>query len=179
MSRKLDAGTQFSAPLLLTGHVLHHRLAAIAEAGSLHRRHAERAAAFVHDYRRQGLAFSGCGDEHARVAHAGELVEDGPEVLQAPDVRLVDPHIRRFPPRGPPLGGGHAGRRPRATVARPALPVVPACRARHVPGPDRPEQVRLAWGALHAHAGLFRALIIWPDRGSAALKRGVDNHSGR
>ena len=58
------------------GHVLEHLLAAVPEAGRLHRHALERAAELVDDEGGQGLAFHVLGHEHDRRAGAGDLFED-------------------------------------------------------------------------------------------------------
>ena len=61
--------------------VFQHRLAAIAEARSLHRRGLQRAAQLVHDQRRQRFAFDFFGDDQQRLAHLGDLLENRQQIL--------------------------------------------------------------------------------------------------
>src|SRR5215471_9952820 len=57
--------------------VLHHGLAAVTEAGRLHRAHVERAAQLVHHQRRERLALDLLGDDEQRLAALGDLLEHG------------------------------------------------------------------------------------------------------
>ena len=57
--------------------VFEHGLAAIAEAGGLDGGALQRAAQLVHDQGRQGFAFNVFGDDQQRLAHLGDLFEQG------------------------------------------------------------------------------------------------------
>ena len=74
-------------------NVLEHRLAAIAEAGSLDRTHVERAADLVHDEGREGFAFHFLGNDEEGLARLGDGLEQREHVLEARDLLLVDQHV--------------------------------------------------------------------------------------
>ena len=74
------------------GHVLEHRLAAIAEAGRLHRRDLERAADLVHDEGRERLTLDLLRDHEQRLALPRHLLEQRQHVLHAADLLLVEQH---------------------------------------------------------------------------------------
>ena len=86
------------------GDVLQHLLAAIAEAGRLHRADVERAAELVHDERRERLALDVLGDDEERLARAGDLLEERDEVRHRRDLPLGDEEVRVLEHRLHPLG---------------------------------------------------------------------------
>ena len=60
-----------TVPPVSVGDVAQHRLAAIAEAGGLHRTDVEHAAELVDDQRGQGFALDVFGDDQQRLAASG------------------------------------------------------------------------------------------------------------
>src|SRR5215467_8643756 len=70
--------------------VLEHGLAAITEAGGLHRRAVERAAELVHHEGGQGLALHVLGDDEEGLARARHLLEQREHILHDADLLLVD-----------------------------------------------------------------------------------------
>ena len=60
-----------NVPPVSIGDVAQHRLAAIAEAGGLHRADVEHAAELVDDQGRQGFALDVLGDDQQRLARLG------------------------------------------------------------------------------------------------------------
>src|SRR5690606_27519787 len=89
----LELETQVLGEQLAAGEgrdVLEHGLAAIAEAGGLHRRHVEHAADLVDHQRGQRLTLDLLGDDEQRLAGAGHLLEHRQEVLHVADLLLVD-----------------------------------------------------------------------------------------
>jgi hypothetical protein len=62
------------------GHVLQHRLAAVAEAGGLDGDGVERAADLVDHQRGEGLTLDVLGDDHEGLARLHDLLEHGEEV---------------------------------------------------------------------------------------------------
>ena len=73
--------------------VLEHRLAAIAEARRLDRRHLQAAAQLVDDQRRQRLALDILGDDEQRLAGLNDRLEDGQHRLQRGELLLVDEDV--------------------------------------------------------------------------------------
>ena len=73
--------------------VLEHRLAAIAEARRLHRRHLQAAAQLVDDQRRQRLALDVLGDDQERLADLHHGLEDRQQRLQRGELLLVDEDV--------------------------------------------------------------------------------------
>src|SRR5579863_692581 len=76
--------------------VLKHRLAAIAEARSLHRASIQRAAQLVDHQRRQGFAFHFLGNHQQRLAAARDLFEHRQQVLHVADLLFVDQDVGVF-----------------------------------------------------------------------------------
>ena len=76
--------------------VLQHGLAAIAEARGLHGRDVQGAAELVDHQGGQRFAFDFFSDDHERLAHLGNLLEDREEVLHAADFLFVDQDERLF-----------------------------------------------------------------------------------
>src|ERR1700683_320386 len=72
------------------GNVLEHGLAAIAKAGRLHGGALERAAQLIDDQGRQRLAFDIFRNDQQGLAHLGDLLEQGKQVLHRADFLLVD-----------------------------------------------------------------------------------------
>ena len=73
--------------------VLEHRLAAIAEARRLDRRHLQAAAQLVDDQRRQRLALDVLSDDEERLAGLHHRLEDGQHRLQRGELLLVDEDV--------------------------------------------------------------------------------------
>jgi len=101
--------------------VLEHGLAAVAEAGCLHRDALERAADLVDDERRQRLTFDVLGDHDERPARLGDLLEDRQQILHVADLLLVDEKIRIVEHDFHALGIGHEVRGEVAAVELHAL----------------------------------------------------------
>ena len=76
--------------------VFEHRLAAIAEAGSLDGAGVQRAAQLVHDQGSERFAFHFLGDDQQRLAGAGDLLEHRQQVLHVADLLLVDQDVGIF-----------------------------------------------------------------------------------
>ncbi len=76
--------------------VLEHRLAAIAEAGSLHRAGIQRAAQLVDHQSGQRFAFHFLGDHQQRLAGAGDLLEQRQQILHVADLLFVDQDVGIF-----------------------------------------------------------------------------------
>ncbi|MHC4245200.1 MAG: hypothetical protein ACYSUU_00215, partial [Planctomycetota bacterium] len=87
--------------------VAEHRLATVAEAGSLHRTDLEHAAQSVHDEGREGLVVDVLGDDEERLARTGDLVEERQQVREVRDLLLVDQDHRLLDDRLGPLGVVH------------------------------------------------------------------------
>ena len=75
------------------GQVLHHGLAAIAEARRLDGAAVERPAETVHDEGREGLALDGLGDDQQRALRLHDLLEDGDQVANRGDLLLVNQDV--------------------------------------------------------------------------------------
>ncbi len=75
------------------GNVAQDRLAAIAEAGSLHGSHVQRAAQLVHDQSRQSFALNVLGDDQQRLAATSNLLQQGQQILHGADLLLVDQDV--------------------------------------------------------------------------------------
>ena len=73
--------------------VLEHRLAAIAEARRLDRRHLQAAAQLVDDQGRQRLALDILGDDEQRFASLHHRLEHGQHRLQRGELLLVDENV--------------------------------------------------------------------------------------
>src|SRR6185437_4777111 len=86
--------------------VLEHRLAAIAEAGSLHRRDLEATAQLVDDQGGQRLALDVLGDDEEGLARLHHRLEDRQQGLQARQLLLVQEDERVFEDRRHLLGIG-------------------------------------------------------------------------
>ena len=80
-------------PPVRIGDVLHHGLAAVAEARRLHRAHRERAAQLVDDQRRERLALDVLGDDQQRLAALRDLLEDREQVLHVRELLLVEQDV--------------------------------------------------------------------------------------
>ena len=78
------------------GDVFQHRLAAIAEARSLHGAGVQRAAQLVDHEGGQRFAFHFFGDDQQRLAGAGDLLEQRQQVLHVADLLLVDQDVGIF-----------------------------------------------------------------------------------
>ncbi len=76
------------------GHVLQHRLAAVAEAGGLDRGGVERAADLVDDERGEGLAFEVLGDDDERLAGLHHRFEGGQHRLDGRDLAADEQDVR-------------------------------------------------------------------------------------
>ena len=70
-----------------------HGLAAIAEAGGLDGSDVQRAAQLVDDQGRERLAVHVLGDDEERLGGAGDLLEQGEQVLHRRDLLLVDQDV--------------------------------------------------------------------------------------
>ena len=88
------------------GHVLQHRLAAIAEAGGLDGHRVERATDLVHDEGGQGLALDVLGDDQERLAALHDLLEHREQVLDRGDLAVDEQDVRVLEDRFLPLGVG-------------------------------------------------------------------------
>src|SRR5205823_5131335 len=75
------------------GHVLQHRLAAVAEARRLDRNALERAADLVDDQRRERLALDVLTDDDELLAALHDLLEDGEEVLDGADLAVDEQDV--------------------------------------------------------------------------------------
>src|SRR6478735_2960003 len=75
------------------GDVGEHRLAAVAEAGSLDGDRLERALDLVHDERRERLTLDVLGDDQQRLARLHDLLEERDEVLDVADLGVRDEHV--------------------------------------------------------------------------------------
>ena len=75
------------------GHVLQHRLAALAEAGGLDGGRLERAADLVDHEGGQGLALDVLGDDHERLAGLHDLLEHGEHVAHGGDLRADEEDV--------------------------------------------------------------------------------------
>ena len=73
--------------------ILEHRLAPIAEAGRLHRRHLEAAAQLVDDERRQRLALDVLGNDQQRLAALHHRFKQWKNGLQARQLLLVQQDV--------------------------------------------------------------------------------------
>ena len=76
--------------------VFQHRLAAIAEARSLHGAGVQRAAQLVDHQGGQRFAFHFLGDDQQRLAGARDLLEQRQQVLHVADLLLVDQDVGIF-----------------------------------------------------------------------------------
>ena len=120
----LELETEFLGDDLATrenSHVLQHRLAAIAEARSLDRRHVERASDLVDDEGCESFALDVLGDDQKRLALACDLLEQGQQVLHVADLLLVKKDERFFQSDFHSLRIGHEVRREVAPVELHAL----------------------------------------------------------
>ena len=96
--------------------VFQHRLAAVAEARSLHRAGIQRAAQLVDHQRGQRFAFHFLGDHQQRLARARDLLEQRQQVLHVADLLLVDQDVGILEHAFHALGVGHEVRREVAAV---------------------------------------------------------------
>ena len=76
--------------------IFEHRLATIAEAGSLNRGALQGAAQLVDHQRRQRFAFDVFRDDHQGLAHLGNLLEQGEKILHRGDFLFVDQDAHIF-----------------------------------------------------------------------------------
>ena len=92
---QLDAGLFHDGLAAGQGRdVFQHRLAAIAEARSLHGAGIQRAAELVHDEGGERFAFHFFRDDEQRLAAASDLLEHRQQVLHVADLLLVDQDVR-------------------------------------------------------------------------------------
>ena len=103
------------------GHVLEHRLAALAEAGGLDGDRLERAADLVDDERGEGLALDVLGDDDERAAALHDLLEHRHEVADRRDLRADEQHVGVVEAGLHALRVGHEVRRDVALVEAHAL----------------------------------------------------------
>ena len=96
--------------------VFQHRLATIAEARGLHRRHLQRAAELVHDQGRERFAFHVFRDDQERTSSLRHFLEQREHVLQARDLLLVNEDVRIIEDRFHRFRVGHEVRREIALV---------------------------------------------------------------
>ena len=101
--------------------VLQHRLAAVAEAGGLHRGAAERAADLVHDERGERLALDVLGEHEHRLAGLHDLLEHRQQVLHRARSSVRDEDVGVLQDRLHALGVGDEVRRDVALVEPHAL----------------------------------------------------------
>src|SRR6185437_3189949 len=73
-----------------SGNVFEHRFTAVSEARSLDGGALQRAAQLVHHQGRQGFALDVFGNDDQRLAHLGDLFEQGKQVLHRADLLFVD-----------------------------------------------------------------------------------------
>src|SRR6266498_3884329 len=95
--RVLQLETQLLGDHLAAGEnpdVLEHPLAAVTEAGRLHRDGLERAAQLVDDDRRERLALDVLRHDQQRLAGLDHLLEHGQEVLDGADLLVGDKDVR-------------------------------------------------------------------------------------
>src|SRR6267378_3614216 len=76
------------------GHVLEHRLAAVAEARRLHGASLQDAADVVHHQRGECLALDFLGDDQQRLAGLGDLLQDRQQLADRRDLLVVQQDIR-------------------------------------------------------------------------------------
>ena len=94
-----------SVPPVSDGDVAQHRLAAVAEAGGLHRTDVEHAAELVDDQQRQRFALDVFGDDQQRLAGLGDLLQHRHQVAEVADLLLVDQDAARLRARSPSSAG--------------------------------------------------------------------------
>src|SRR5665213_3219428 len=87
--------------------VFEHRLATIAEAGGLYRGNIQRAAQFVDDESCERFAVYVLSNDEQRLGGAGDLLEQGEEVLHRRDLLLVDKDVGVLEGRFHALGISH------------------------------------------------------------------------
>ena len=75
------------------GHVLQHRLAALAEAGGLDGHGLEGAADLVDDQRGEGFALDVLGDDRQGLAGLHDLLQDGDDVLDVGDLGVHEENV--------------------------------------------------------------------------------------
>ena len=75
------------------GHVLEHRLAPVAKAGSLHSQRAERAPKLVHNQGREGLALHVLGDDDDVLGHLERVLEGGEHVGHCRHLSVRDENV--------------------------------------------------------------------------------------
>src|SRR6266571_1758955 len=103
------------------GDVTQHLFTPIAKARRLHRRALQCTTQFVDHQRGQGFALNILRDDHQRLAHLGDLLEDGQEVTHVADLFLVQQNVGILQVRFHALGISHKVRRQIATVELHAL----------------------------------------------------------
>src|SRR5436305_3166 len=103
------------------GHVLQHRLAAVAEARRLDRDRLERAADLVDDQRRERLALDVLADDDELLAALHDLLEHGEQVLDGADLAVDEQDVRLVDDGFHPLRVGDEVRRDVALVEAHAL----------------------------------------------------------
>src|SRR3954470_11466925 len=103
------------------GHVLQHRLAAVAEARRLDGNRLEGATDLVHDQRRERLTLDVLADDDELLAALHDLLEDREQVLDVADLAVDEQDVRVVDDRFHPLRVGHEVRRDVALVEAHAL----------------------------------------------------------
>ena len=103
------------------GHVLQHRLAALAEAGGLDGHRVERAADLVDHEGGEGLALDVLGDDHQRLARLHDLLEHRHQVAHGGDLRADQQDVGIVEDGLHALGVGDEVRRDVALVEAHAL----------------------------------------------------------
>ena len=103
------------------GHVLQHRLAAIAEARSLDGDRVEGAADLVDDERRERFAFDVLADDHERATRLHDLFEHGNDVANGADLGADEQQVWVVEDGFHTLGIGHHVGRQEALVEAHAL----------------------------------------------------------
>ena len=95
-SSLMPVSSMMALPPVRIADVFEHRLAAIAEAGSLHRASVQRAAQLVDHQSGQRFAFHFLGDHQQRLAGARDLLEQRQQILHVADLLLVDQDVGIF-----------------------------------------------------------------------------------
>src|SRR4029077_12143923 len=98
------------------GNVLQHRLAAIAEAGSLDGRDLQRATQLVDDEGSQRFAFDVFSHDQKRLAALRDLLQKRETIFSRADLLLVDQDVSILQRNFHPLGIGHKVRRQIPTI---------------------------------------------------------------
>jgi hypothetical protein len=89
------------------GDVFEDRLAAVAEAGGLHREDVQRAAELVDDEGGEGFAFEVVGDDDDVLRDLEDLLEEREELLDGGDLLIGDDDVGVFDDRFHAVGVGH------------------------------------------------------------------------